>query len=148
MPPKGTIQQDHLPRNRFVLGVAGAPPLTAIAVTGLEQELETAELPDRTAVTGGNRGVFEIEVVMPAHHAVEQAFMESWWELALQPPFVAAYKLPVTLTEFSSTGLQVVSYLLQGVFPKKWAHTDHEMDNEGEDHRITWTLSVDDKDKI
>jgi hypothetical protein len=60
---KGAIAPDHIPVNKYQLLVAGVIPLTITEVSGIEDELQTTELPDRTVASGGNRGPSEVEIV-------------------------------------------------------------------------------------
>lgn len=140
---KGEIRPDHMPQNKYTLSIAGIIPLTATEISGLEDELETVELPDRTMASGGNRGTSEIEVTMPMHHTLERAAMEVWFREG-QDPVLPTYKKPVTLIHHSLSGESNATYTLLGVFPTKRVLPDLAKSNEGEMASIVWTLSVDD----
>lgn len=140
---KGAILPDHMPVNKFQLIFIGLPPLTAVEVSGLENELETAEMPDRTRASGGNRKATEITIKLPMHHAVEQVAMEAWLRES-QDPVLPTYKKVGTLIHPSLSGVQLRSFQLVGVFPTKQKLPDLEMKNEGEIALVEWTLSVDD----
>jgi hypothetical protein len=143
MPIKGTVGTDHFPRNKFSLEVVGIPvSLTILSVGELETELETATLSDRRMVSGGNTKALETDVVTPAHHSQEQFAWEKWFTDS-QLDTALDYKKPATLSLVSSSGLVVKSWILTGVFPTKRKMSDLDMENEGEDTRITWTLSID-----
>jgi hypothetical protein len=143
MPAKGTIKADHIPINKFQLLVAGLPPLTVIKVSGIEEELEVVELPDRTMASGGNTKATEADVETPAHHVVEQAAWESWYAQA-QDPVVPTYKRTATLLQQSLSGAIQRTWTLTGVFPKKRGLPDLDMGNAGDQAVITWALSIDD----
>jgi len=143
MPLKGSIDADHFPRNEYIMQVVGLPSLTMTKIGEFEQELEVATLSDRRVVTGGSTKAIEVDVETPAHHTVEQATWESWY-LQSQFPASPGYKKVATLTLVSSTGQKLSSWILEGVFPRKRKLTDLDMENEGEDARVTWTLSIDD----
>ena len=49
---KGIIKPDHIPVNNFDLLVAGLIDLTAVEVSGIEDTLQTIDLPDRTRASG------------------------------------------------------------------------------------------------
>jgi hypothetical protein len=140
---KGEIQADHIPVNKYTVQALGLIPLTATNVSGIEDELQTTELPDRTVASGGNRGPTEFELTMPMHHEGEQAAMEIWFRES-QDPVLPTYKKPVTLTHNSISGARSRSYTLLGVFPKKRTLPDLEKANEGEMASVVWTMSADD----
>ncbi len=143
MPVKGSIGTDHLPRNKFKLNVVGIGiPLTCIKVGETEQELEVATLPDRRVVSGGNTTAFETDVETPAHHYIEQGAWQAWLDDCVGDTALN-YKKPATLTLISSSGIVKATWILKGVFPRKRKLTDLDMENEGEDSRVTWTLSID-----
>ncbi len=90
---KGEIQPDHMPVNKFVFQVVGLIPLTVIEMSGIEEELETTELPDRTVASGGETKAFEFTLMMPTHHTAEQAVMELWLQES-KDPVSPTYKKP------------------------------------------------------
>ena len=49
---KGAIEENHSPVNKWQLIVPTAPPLTIVEQSGIEDELETTDLPDRTRASG------------------------------------------------------------------------------------------------
>lgn len=140
---KGVIDPDHIPVNKYSFKILGLLDLTPIEIGGMEDELETTDLPDRTRASGGSRGSSEITLMLPAHHTVEQAAMEVWFRES-QDPVLPTYKKTVTLIMTSVSGANDRSFTLVGVFPTKRATPDLEMANEGEMAGIEWTLSVDD----
>lgn len=140
---KGAIQPNHMSTNKYQLLVLGLPPLTPTEVSGIEDELETTTLPDRTVASGGNRGASEMEISLPMHHLVEQAAMEVWFKES-QDPVLPSYKKVATLIHKSISGAVLKTYSLIAVFPKKRVLPDLEMQNEGELAVVKWTLSIDD----
>jgi len=142
---KGAIQPDHMPLNEYELLVVGllTPLLTPVEVSGMEDELQTVDLPDRTKASGGNRNPTEIEITLPMHHTVEQMAMEAWF-LESQDHVSPAYKQAETLFHMSISRTALRTYSMVGVFPTKRTLPDLEMGSEGEQANVTWTLSVDD----
>jgi hypothetical protein len=140
---KGEIKPDHMPVNKYQFLVVGLIPLTATEVSGIEDELETVRLPDRTTASGGNRGPTEFELTMPMHHLTEQAAMEVWFKEG-QDPILPTYKKPCTLVHKSISGAVLRSYTLVGVFPTKRTLPDLDKANEGEMATVVWTMSADD----
>lgn len=140
---KGSIQSDHMPTNKYLLQIVGLLPITATEISGIEDELETTELPDRTMASGGNRKASEFTMKVPLHHAAEQAAMEIWFRES-QDPVLPTYKKPCTLTHQSISGNASRNFSLVGVFPKKRKLPDLEMKNEGELAVVEWTMSADD----
>lgn len=147
MTAKGTIKEDHIPLNKYTLKVAGLPDLTFTKVGGIEEELETVDLPDRTVASGGHTKAIEFDVELPMHHTVEVAAMEAWFRSA-RDPVAPDYKKPATLVQSSNTGNIVRSWSMLGAFPSKRATPDLEMENEGEMAVLAYTLRADSIDPI
>lgn len=140
---KAVIQPDHIPLNKFQLLVLGLPPFTFTSVSGLEEELDVVDLPDRTVASGGRTGPVEIEVGLPMHHTVEQAAMEAWFQES-QDPVLPTYKKPGTFIASSLSGASSKSYSFVDLFPSKRTIPDFEMDNDGELAIVMWTLRASD----
>lgn len=140
---KGEIAPDHMPLNKYTLQVIGLIPITAMEVSGIEDELETIELPDRTVASSGNRKATEFTAMMPMHHSAEQAALELWFRES-QDPVSPTYKKPCTLSHASLSGSNIRTFSLAGVFPKKRKLPDLEKAAEGDLAMVEWTFSVDD----
>lgn len=140
---KGAIQSDHIAINNYELLILGLPPLTPVEISGLEDELQTVDLPDRTTASGGNRGPTEFEIQLPMHHLVEQAAMEAWL-LEGQDPVVPTYKKIGTLIHKSLSGAVLRTYSLTGAYTNKRTLPDLEMENEGDIALVGWNIKVDD----
>lgn len=140
---KGAIKEDHIPVNKYELLVIGLPALTVTAVSGIEDELEKTQLPDRTMASGGNRGPGDWNMMIPMHHVAEQAAMESWF-LEGQDPVAPTYKKVATLVHKSNSGAILRTYSITGLFPYKRTLPDLEMENEGEMAVVQWDMSHDD----
>lgn len=138
----GDINPDHIPTNKYQFMVLGLPPLTCVEISGLEVELVTSEMPDRSIVSGGQQQATEFTVMIPEHHIVEQAALQLWLQESTDP-VLPTYKKVATLLSMSISGDVVVSKSLVGIFPKKFALPDREMVNEGELANVEWTFSVD-----
>ncbi len=143
MPIKGVLQADHIAVNNYQLLVLGLPALLPVEISGLEDELETTVLPDRTRATGGGRGPSEFTIMLPEHHRVEQAAMEVWFRES-QDPVLPTYKKPASLIAKSISNNTIVTRTLVGCFPTKRTTPDRELENEGEMANVEWTISVDD----
>lgn len=140
---KGEIQADHIAVNKYTFQIVGLIPILATEISGIEDELETTELPDRTMASGGNRKAVEFTMMVPMHHTAEQAAMEGWY-LEGQDPVSPLYKKPCTLTHTSLSGNAGRSYSLSGVFVKGRNLPDLEKANEGEIAQVEWVMSADD----
>lgn len=140
---KGAIQSDHMPTNKYLLQIVGLVAITATEISGIEDELEVTELPDRTMASGGNRKAGEFTMKVPLHHVAEQAALEIWFRES-QDPVVPTYQKPCTLTHQSLSGNASRNFSLVGVFPKKRKLPDLEMKNEGELAQVEWTMSYND----
>lgn len=140
---KGAIKPDHIPVNNYELLMLGLPSLTPVEISGLEDGLQTTELPDRTRASGGNRGPLEFDITIPMHHTVEQAAMEIWFREG-QDPVLPTYKKVGSLIHKSISGSILRTYTLIGAFVSKRALPDLEMGAEGEQANVVYTISVDD----
>lgn len=140
---KGTIKPDHMPLNKYTLQIIGLIPITMTKVTGVEDELEVIEMPDRTKASGGFRKATEFSAMVPLHHTAEQAALELWFRES-QDPISPGYKKACTLTHESLSGDNTRTFSLAGVFPMKRKLPDLEVKNEGELAEVEWTFSADD----
>ncbi len=139
---KQVLQPDHLPRNNFQLRATGVTDLTLIEMSGIEEEIESIELPDRTFASGGHTKPFEFTFSIPAHHAAEVAAVKAWYEEG-QEPVSPQYKKPAVLILKSISGLATLSYVIEGMHLCKWKTSDNEASNEGEMHMIEVTAKGD-----
>jgi len=139
---KGEILADHIPLNKFELRVAGLVAITALTISGLEEELDVTELPDRTVASSGEKKPSEFELAVPMHHTVEFLGMEAWYKEG-QDPILPTYKKPCTLIHKSVGGTNNRTFTLLGVFVKARKLPDLDKANEGELAMVTYTMSVD-----
>lgn len=140
---KGSILPNHIPVNKYSLLVLGLPTqLTPITVSGLEEELETVDLPDRTKASGGNTKSQEFTIAIPAHHHLEVSAMESWFRQG-QDPVSFLYKKAGNLTMKPIGPGPGRVRQLAGMFVTKRKEADLELANEGEMAVIEYTISVD-----
>jgi hypothetical protein len=140
---KGVIKPDHIPVNKYLLIIIGLPQLNPIEISGMEDELETVDLPDRTVASGGNRKATEFTMMIPAHHTLEIAACEAWF-LEGQEPVSPGYKKAGSLIMKSLSGKKFRTRSLVGAFISKRADPDLELVNEGEMASIEYTVKVDD----
>lgn len=140
---KGVIKSDHIPVNKYELIVPGLPTLVLTTISGLETELQTVELPDRTVRSGGNTGPVEFTATLPAHHVVERTACEIWFREG-QDPVSPSYLKVGTLVQHSNSGGIFASYTLIDLFISKRKTADLEMANEGEEAEIEWTFKASD----
>lgn len=140
---KGALQEDRMPTNKYQLKILTQPDFTPTAISGIEEELETVDLPDRTRASGGNTGPIEFTADFPMHHQVEIAALDLWFQEG-QDPVSPTYKKGGTLVVQSISGAKTKSYTLVGLFVTKRALPDFEMGNEGDLAVVTYTFSADD----
>lgn len=140
---KGVIKSDHIPVNKYLLIIIGLPPLNPIEISGMEDELETVDLPDRTVASGGNRKASEFTMMIPLHHTLEVAACEAWF-LEGQEPVSPAYKKAGTLIMRSISGATIRTRSIVGAFIHKRTDPDLELVNEGEMASLEFTVKVDD----
>lgn len=140
---KGVIDPDHVPINRFKLLVIGTvtPVFTVVATSGVEEELEVEELPDRTVASMGRTGPMEFSISIPMHHRAEQAAMELWF-IESRDPILPTYKKPAVLTHTSISGEEDFSYIFVDLFPYKRGLPALDMGAEGDMAVVTWHLKA------
>jgi len=139
---KGRLQADHIPVNKFTLFVAGMPPIEFTKVSGIEEELQSVSLPDRTVASGGNTAPVEFTAETMMHHLLEQVALELWFKEG-QDPVSPTYKKVGTLIHKSLTGNTLRTFTVVGVFISKRKLPDLEMANEGEPAVVEWTFKAD-----
>jgi hypothetical protein len=140
---KGILKPDHIPTNKYEFIALGLPPFTPVTMSGIEDELNTADLPDRTVGSGGVRNATEIVVGIPMHHKGEMAAMELWYEES-QDPVTPTYKKECLAIYKSISDNRITTYALSGVFPNKRKLPDAELESEGDMAVVEWTFKVDD----
>lgn len=140
---KGVISGDHIPVNKYQLLFLGLPPLTITEVTGLEQELQTTDLPDKTVASGGDTMPVEFAIKIPAHETVQIAAIELWFSLC-KGDVDPGYKLMGTLILQSITNNILRTYSLVDAFPFKRGLPDLAMENEGEVAVVEYTFKASD----
>lgn len=147
---KGIIDQDYVPVNKFTLTIADqfTPlPMVFTKISGIEEELDTVELPDRTVRTSGRPKPIEFEVTQPMHHEKERLQMELWFAHC-QDPVSPTYKKIGTLNMSHQSGGGLlggipVAYFMEGLFITKRSLPDLDLENDGDMAEITWTLKAD-----
>lgn len=139
---KGILLPNHVQVNKYDFRVIGLLPLIITAISGLEEELDTTDLPDRTKATGGRTKAVEFDITIPAHELISQKSLEVWFE-ECKDPVLPTHKKIATLTMFNQGNIPLVTFTLTGVFPMKRALPDLELDNDGEMSEHVWSMSAD-----
>lgn len=139
---KGTVQPNHIPVNNYELIIIGLPKMLFTEISGLEQELETVDMPDRTVASGGNIKATEFTAKSFEHHLVETAAMELWRREAVDP-VSPTYKKLATLVKRNIGGNVATTRTMIGIFISKRKDADLDLANEGEPAMIEWTFKVD-----
>lgn len=140
---KDVIEENHAQVNKYALSIlpgVGSPVF--ISISGLEEELDATEMPDRTVRSGGRKKPVEFDVVQPAHHDVEVAAMEQWY-VDCQDPVQPGHLKVGMLTIFDQQGRPRRKRTLVKLWNKKRVETDLELENDGDMATITWTLQCD-----
>ena len=147
---KGVIDEDHIPVNKYTFTVVGGGVMMVTSVTGLEEELDTVDLPDRTVASGGRSGPVEIVISIPEHHVVDQIVMEAWFKEAgaggVSGPVLPTYKKPATLVVESLSTAISRTIGFTDMFPSKRSMSDREMGDNGEMAVVEWTMKASDSD--
>ena len=140
---KGIIQPDHASLNQFRLSVFGLLDVTFITVSGISEELQIVDMPDRTKASGGQTSPIEFTAQTMIHHTVERVALEAWYKEG-QDPVTSTYKKIATLTSKGISGAIKASFLLSGCFIYSMTLPDFDKTNEGEPAMIEWGFSADD----
>jgi hypothetical protein len=139
---KGVLQKDHIPVNKYQLLILGMPAITFTEISGIEEELQTTDLPDRTTASGGHTMPVEFTAQMPLWHTIERIALEAWF-VECQDPVSPLYKKEATLVLQSISGQSITTYSLLGLYISKRALPDLSMENEGEGAFAEWTFKAD-----
>lgn len=140
---KNVIQENRVQTNKYqALIQPGVGQVLFTAISGLEEELDAVELPDRTMRSGGRKKTIEFDVTQPMHHDVELIGMEAWYEECQDPVSPIHLKI-MALIIFDSQGFPRRRVTLFNVWIKKRAHSDLELEGDGEMGTVTWTLQAD-----
>lgn len=151
---KGTIPPGHIPANQYEMLIGGSPPYPGrfipTSVKGLEKELETVDLPDRTHASGGQTKPGMMTITVPLHDRMANGYMNFWHKQGMAP-VDPNYKKPVTLVyksihhgSLGGGAFQPVVRTIIGVFCKKPSTDDLAMKDEGNMVEQTWMLPYDD----
>jgi len=140
---RGEVLPDHMPISNFTLLVVGLPPMYFSKIAGLEQELQTVDLPDRTTASGGNTTPVEFTAETMMHHTNDQLALELWFKEG-QDPVSPLYKKAATLIHKSLSGGNFRSFTLVALYVSKRKTPDLDKINEGEPAVIEWTFKADD----
>lgn len=139
---KNVLKPNRVQANKFQLTIQpgiGAPTFTKIS--GLEEELDKVDLPDRTSRSGGRSKPLEFEVEQPMHHDVEVAQMEAWYAMC-KATLPGHLKLGI-LVLFDEWGVPRRRRTLTNLWVGKRKDTDQDLNDEGAMSTITWTLHAD-----
>ncbi len=142
MKTKGAIHENHISTNKYNLVVVGLPPLTPIKVSGLDEQLDTVDLPDGTKASGGNTKALEFSIDIPSHHILEVQSMELWYKQG-QDPVQSGYKKDAVLI-IKRVGIGLPrTFQLTGLFVAGRKTADLEMKGAGDMAFETWKMSAD-----
>lgn len=140
---KNVIKENRVQINKYELTIQpGVGTPLFISISGLEEEIDSSELPDRTVRSSGRKGPVEFDVVQPAHHDLEILAMEAWYEMG-QEPILPGYLKQGILKIYDGLGVPRRVRTLMNLWVKKRVESDLELENTGDEATITWTLSCD-----
>jgi len=140
---KGSVLPDHIPVNNYEMIVVGLPRIFFVTVSGIEEELQVVNLPDRTQASGGNTLPVEFTASNMMHHSVERAALEIWFKQG-QDPVDPLYKKAAMLIHKTLSGSPNGRFALTSIFISKRKLPDLDKNNDGEPAMIEWTFKADD----
>jgi hypothetical protein len=146
---KGELSVGYIPNNKFILSIPelGVGDLKIIEVSGIEQELETVELPDKTVATSGRAGIIEFTIKIPAHEDGSIAAINRWF-MGCRGNVASDYKKDGTLTLQNTFGTTVSSWTISGMFPTKRTLPELNSSGAGDLTMAEWAFKADDVVKI
>jgi len=146
---KGELSAGYIPNNKFLLSVAGlgVSSLVIIEVSGIEQELETVELPDKTVATSGRAGIVEFTIKVPAHESNSIASLNGWF-MSCRGSVSTDYKKDGTLALQNTYGETVSSWSISGMFPMKRTLPEMNAAGAGDLSMSEWAFKADDVSKL
>lgn len=139
---KGRVPADHFPTNRAELTIAGLGPVIDLLKLGeLPDTTKSAEAPDGTVVTSGEKEAGTVDFEIPMSNLPHVLLLDAWAAEAVG--FVSpTYKRLVTVAYPSVSGTQRVVRNLTGAW--LMAGVDGESDLGGTGVRVRkYTLSYD-----
>lgn len=139
---KGDILPSHLAVNKYKLIFTGLPELHPTTIGSLEEEIDSVDLPDRTSASGGESRPVEFDITIPAHHHLEIAAMEAWYQQGQEPVDPAYLKLGTLVIESHVTGQIPRTQTLMDTWCFKRATPELDQDNEGEMAVYTYSLKT------
>ena len=147
MAMKGIVQAKHIPVNNYQLIIVGLPPILFTQISGLEDETETVDLPDRTKASGGNSKPIAFTGMTFEHHTTELAALEIWRRQGLDP-VDPLYKKIGTLIKKNISSEVVTTRTMFGLWITKRKDADLDLANEGEPAMVEWSFSADKVESI
>lgn len=139
---KGVIPKDIIAANKFTVAVDNVEIL-AVSVSGPDESLQTVELPDGTAASGGRTDPSESTIVIPQHATEAKLFMDTWWNSCKDPVQPTAYK-NVTVIGTSSTGAQSATDTWIGAFIKGRKSAEYSLEDGTTMTVLEYSVSIDD----
>ena len=140
---KGIIQPNHVSKNNFELQVIGLPPIIFTEVGDIGEQIDKVDLPDRTRASGGTKQAGDFTAMVPSHHDVEVAAMESWYKEG-QDPVAPTYKKSGVLIKKGIDGSVIRTYTFIGLWVSERNMTAVSLENEGEMDAIEYLFNFDD----
>ena len=145
---KGEVLPDHIRANKYLLVVVGLPPITFVAIDGIEEVLTTVNMPDRTVRSGGVTDPIEFNADTLMHHKVEQAALEAWYESAQDPIVSPTYQKNGVLSYLSGSLINGAAFMIKNMFPRRRRTGDVSKEDEGREVRVTWSFAADSMDPL
>lgn len=140
---KGIFLPNRIPVNKFSLNIQpGIGTPVFVSVGEFSPELDSVDLPDRTARSGGRVKPIEFDVVQPMHHDIEVKLMELWYNLC-KNTLPGYLKLGIFIL-FDEYGIPHRKTTLPNLWISGKKSSGGDIDNDGDMATITWTMKADD----
>lgn len=139
---KGQIQAGAAYTSQFVLRFGDGPEMYVPRVGELMIELVTAERPDKTIGSTGQRGTVESDFDVPAHHLTDVAYCER--KLREAEAGAVGHKTSGVLAQMGPGTTVVRSWALRGVLFKSRSIPEHNAGDDGTMAVLTYGITIDD----
>jgi len=127
---------------RFVLSFETKEDITFTSISGLEQEIDAAESPDRTAHSTGIAKNVTLTVKCASHDDASISAMYEWYD-ECWGNVSEGYKKTGTLAFEDNRGIARKVYYLEGAWLKKFADDEAQMEESSKIHETEFSVSVD-----
>lgn len=139
---KGQIQPGAGYTSQFLVQFTDGPEMYIPRVGEVAIELVTAERPDKTIGSTGQRGTVETDFDVPAHHQVDVAYCER--KLREAEAGTIGHKTQAVFLQLGEGGRVIRSWSWRGVLFRSRSIPEHSTGEDGSMSVLTYGITIDD----